>query len=61
MKPSFDKRNASQAMVESNGERKRKANGREYDTLPPLPCTPNELDVLLHKWIADGVLSLIKF
>ena len=44
-------------MAISVGERKRKANGREYDTPPPLPCTPKELDVLLDKWIADGVFK----
>ena len=44
-------------MAVSVGERKRKANGREYDTPPPLPCTPKELDVLLDKWIADGVFK----
>ena len=44
-------------MVVSTGERKRKFNGREYDTPPPLPCTLNELNVLLDKWIADGVFK----
>ena len=41
-------------MAVSAGERKRKANIREYDTPPLLSCTPKELDVLLDKWIADG-------
>ena len=53
VKPSSDKRNTPQAMVVSTGERKRKSDGMEYDTLPPLPCTPKELDVLLDKWIAN--------
>ena len=44
-------------MVVSTGETKRKVDGREYDTPPPLPCTPKELDVLLDKWIADGVFK----
>ena len=57
VRPSFDKRNAPQVMVVSPGERKRKADGREYDTPPPLPCTLKELDVLLYKWIADGVFK----
>ena len=57
MKPSSDKRNAPQAMVVSTGERKRKNDGRESDTPPPLPCTPKELDVLLDKWIADEVFK----
>ena len=48
-------------MVVSTDERKRKFDKREYDSPPPLPCTPKELDVLLNKWIVDGVLSLTKF
>ena len=47
VKPSSDKRNTPQAMVVSTGERKRKSDGREYDTPPPLPYTIKELDVLL--------------
>ncbi|XP_075633541.1 uncharacterized protein LOC142606008 [Castanea sativa] len=30
---------------------------REYDTPPPVPCTSKELDVLLDRWIADGVFK----
>ena len=44
-------------MAVSTGERRRKTDGREYDTHPPIPCTPKELDVLLDKWIADGVFK----
>ena len=44
-------------MVVSTSERKRKFDGREYDALPPLPCTSKELDVLLDKWIADEVFK----
>ena len=44
-------------MVVSTSERKRKNDGREYDTPLPLPCTPKELDVLLDKWIADAVFK----
>ena len=57
MKPSSDKRNAPQAMAVSIGERRRKTNERKYDTPPPIPCTPKELDVLLDKWIVDGVFK----
>ena len=39
VKPSFDKRNAPQAMAVSIGERRRKTEGREYDTPPPISCT----------------------
>ena len=57
VKPSTDKRSAPQAMAVSTGERRRKTNGREYDTPPPIPCTPKELNVLLDKWIVDGVFK----
>ena len=57
LKPSSDKRNALQAMAVSTGDRRRKTKGREYDTPPPLPCTPKELDVLLDKWIIDGIFK----
>ena len=57
VKQSSDKRNASQAMAETTGERRRKTEGREYDTPPLIPCTPKELDVLLDKWIADGIFK----
>ena len=44
-------------MAVSTDERKRKFDGREYDTLPLLPCTPKELDVLLDKCKEDGVFK----
>ena len=44
-------------MIVSTGERKRKAEGREHDTPPPLPCTLKELDMLLDKWIANRVFK----
>ncbi|XP_030936409.1 uncharacterized protein LOC115961593 [Quercus lobata] len=57
VKPSSDRRNASQAMTESTREWRRKTERREYDTPPPIPCTPKELDVLLDKWISDGIFK----
>ena len=42
----------------STGERRRKTDGREYDTPPPRPCTPKELNALLDKWIANGIFKL---
>ena len=57
VKPISDERNAPQVIAVSIGERRRKTNGREYDTPPPIPCTSKELDVLLDKWIADGVFK----
>ena len=57
--PSFDKpkewRSTPQAMIVSTSEKKRKSEGRKYESLSPIPCTPKELDVLLDKWIVDGV------
>ena len=57
VKPSTDKRSALQAMAISISERRRKTEGREYDTPLPIPCTLKELDVLLDKWIADEVFK----
>ena len=45
------------AMAVSTGERRRKTDRREYDTSPPIPCTPKELNVLLDKWIVDKVFK----
>ena len=57
VKPSSDKRNTPQDMAVSTGEWRRSTDEREYDTPPPMPCTLKELDVLLDKWIADGVFK----
>ena len=45
------------AMAVSTSKRRRKTDGREYDTPPPIPCTPKELNVLLDKWIVDKVFK----
>ena len=50
-------RNTPLAMAASTSERKRKSDRREYETAPPLPCTSKKLDVLLDKWIVDGVFK----
>ena len=44
-------------MAVSTSEWRRKTDGREYNTPPPIPCTRKELDVLLDKWIADRVFK----
>ena len=44
-------------MAVSTGERRRKTEGKEYDTPPPIPCTLKELDMLLDKWIANGIFK----
>ena len=41
----------------STGNQRRKTKGKEYDTSPLLPCTPKELDLLLNKWIVDGIFK----
>ena len=61
VRPSFDKpkkrRSTRQAMTVSTDKKKRKLEGKEYKSPWPIPCTPKELDVLLDKWIADGVFK----
>ena len=57
VKLSSDKRNTSQVVTVSTGERRRKTDGREYDTPPPIPCTLKELDVLPDKQIANRVFK----
>ena len=54
---SKERKTTPQAMATSTGERKRKSEGREYETPLPLPCGPKELDVLLDKWIANGIFK----
>ena len=44
-------------MAVSTSEWRRKTDGREYNTPPPIPCTRKELDVLLDKWIVDRVFK----
>ena len=44
-------------MAVSTGERRRKIEGREYDTPLPILCTLKELDVMLDKWIADEIFK----
>ena len=61
VRPNSDKpkkwRSTPQAMAVSTNERKRKLGGREYENPLPIPCPPKELDVLLDKWITDGVFK----
>ena len=54
---SKERKATPQAMTASTGERKRKSEGREYETPLPLPCRPKELDGLLDKWIANGIFK----
>jgi len=50
-------RSTPQAKIVSTGKKKKKSEGREYESHRPIPCTPKELNVLLDKWIADGVFK----
>ena len=61
VRPNYDKpkerRSTLQAITVSTSEKKRKLDGREYESRPPIPCTLKELDVLIDKWIIDGVFK----
>ena len=52
-----DRKSTPQAMTMSTNEKRRKSDKREYESPPPIPCTPKELNVLLDKWIVDGVFK----
>ena len=53
-----DPKSSSQAMAVSTNKKRKRPNGREYESPPAIPCTPKELDVLLDKWIAVGAFKL---
>ena len=61
VRPSSDKskeqKPTPQAITVSTVEKRKKSKGREYKSPPPVPCMPKELDVLLDKWIANGVFK----
>ena len=61
IRPSSDKpkeqKSTSQAMTVSTNQKRKKLEGREFESRPPILCTPKELDVLLDKWIADGIFK----
>ena len=44
-------------MTVSTNEKRRKPDGREYESPLPIPCTLKELDILLDKWIVDRVFK----
>ena len=48
-------------MAVSISEKRRKLEGNEYKSPPSIPCTLKELDVLLDKWIANGVSNTVMF
>ena len=64
-KPRPEKRNPPQALAVSDGEaavgvKRKRDNGVEQQELPPIPCTDEEVKVIVDKWVADGVLRTIK-
>ena len=61
VKLSSDKRNTSQVVTVSTGERRRKTDGREYDTPPPILCTQRSQMCSQTSRQQTESLSLIKF
>ena len=64
-KPRAEKRNPPQALVVSNGElavgvKRKRDDGVEQQELPPIPCTDEEIKVIVNKWVVNGVLRIIK-
>ena len=63
IKPSSEKpkewKSVPQAVALSTSEKRKRLEGKEYESLLPIPCTSKELDVLLDKWIIDGVFKPI--
>ena len=64
-KPRAEKRNPPQALVVSNGElavgvKRKRDDGAEQQELPPIPCTVEEIKVIVNKWVVNGVLRIIK-
>ena len=64
-KPRAEKRSLPQALAVSSGEsavgEKRKGDdGPEQQELPPIPCTDEEIKVIVEKLVADRVLRVIK-
>ena len=60
-----EKRNPPQALAVSTGEstagvKCKRDDGAEQQELPPIPCTNEEIKVIVDKWVADGVLRIIK-
>ena len=45
-----------QAMITSMGEKRKRPNGNVFEEPPVIPCTAEELNQVLDKWIADEVV-----
>ena len=64
-KPRAEKRNPPEALAVSSGEsaagvKRKRDDGAEQQELPPIPCTDEEIKVIIDKWVVDGVLRIIK-
>ena len=46
----------SQAMTASVGEKRKRLGGKVTEEPPMIPCTTEELNHILDKWIGDGVV-----
>ena len=47
----------SQAMTASVGEKRKRPDDKVFEELPVIPCTAEELNHVLDKWIGDGVVG----
>ena len=47
---------ASQAMTASVGEKRKRPDRKLLEELPTIPCTTEELNYVLDKWIGNGVV-----
>ena len=46
----------SQAMIALVGEKRKRPDGKVFEKPPMIPCTLEELNHVLDKWIGDGVV-----
>ena len=47
---------ASQAMTTSIGEKRKRPDGKVFEEPLAIPCTTEELNHVMDKWIGDGVV-----
>ena len=47
----------SQAMTASVGEKRKRLDGKVFEEPPVIPCTAEELNHVLDKWIGVGLLG----
>ena len=45
-----------QAMTVSMGEKRKRPDGKVFEEPPLIPCTAEELNHVLDKWIRDGIV-----